>query len=294
MVFLIQTIEGVWAMAKSGGKDKDLARRLENFRELARYVREVALRDSPRDSDAAVVDRITSLIGKSRINTSMFGRYIKGEQSAEVQPKTYLSFAEFLMKAEPRKWGPTLDDALTQVYDWVVYGPEGAPPDAPEYRHRGRPGVAQIQAGNSPQTQRLAQDAPDMSVAEILDGIETLVSALRWRIQDLGEDTDSLPTALAPPLPCNDDNPLSSLLYASLQRPRPTNEADRKEAVAELSKRSGLSHGRCRAILCGDHPSQSEVDALAGVVNMPPEHLSLVIGRFHAASLPVQNGKAVA
>lgn len=280
-------------MAKAGGKDKELIKRLENFRELARYVREVALRGSPRDSDAEAVRRISALIGEGRINTSMFGRYISGVQKAEVQPSTYLSLAEFLLKAEPRQWGPTLDDALTQVYDRIVYGPEGAPPDAPEYRHRGRPGVAQIQAGNSPQTQRLAQDAPDMSVAEILDGIETLVSALRWRIQDLGEDAASLPTVLPPP-PCDDDHPLASLLYGSLQRPRPTTEAHRKEAVAELSERSGLSHSRCRAILCGDQPTQREIDALSGVVNMPPDHLSLVVGRFYAASLPVQNGKAVA
>lgn len=268
---------------------KDLVRRLQNFQLLARYVKDVALKGSPRTSKAAAVDRIGALIGHGRINQSMFGRYLNGVQKGEVQPSTYLSFAEFLNKAEPARWGPTVEDALTLIYDWLMYGPDGAPSNAPPDRHRGRPNVASIQAGHSVRVQGLTQDIPEMTLPEILEAMESLVVALRVRIDDL----DECPV-LAPEPPCNDDNPLASLIYVSLQRSRPTSSGERQEAVEDLAQRSGLAPQRCRDILCGDTPSPDEVDALALVVGMKPEHLSLVIGRFRAASLPAQNGKAVA
>lgn len=258
------------------GKDKDLVRRLENFCLLSRHLREVALRGSSRDSNAAAVARVAALIGEGRINASMFGRYLEGGQKAEVQPSTYLSFAEFFLKAEAQTWGPTLDDALTRVYDWVVYGPDGAPDNAPADRHRGRPSVASIQAGKSPRIAGLSQDIPDMTLPEIVEAMESLIVALRWRLE--GSD-DAAPAMAAEP-PCNDDNPLASLIYVSMRYSRPCTEGERQEIVAELSEQSQIPSGRCRAILCGDSPTQAEIDALAGVVGMKAEHLSMVIGRF--------------
>ena len=269
--------------------DKDLVRRLGNFQLLARYVKDVALKGLPRSSNAAAVDRIGSLIGHGRINQSMFGRYLNGVQKGEVQPSTYLSFAEFLNKVQPARWGPTVDDALTLIYDWLLYGPDGAPSNAPPDRHRGRPTAASIAAGNSVRVQGLTQAIPDMSLAEILEAMESLMVALRVRI----EDADECPVLPTEP-PCNDDNPLSSLIYNSLDRSRPESTAERQEAVEALAQRSGLAPNRCRAVLCGEMPSSSEIDALAPVVGLKPEHLSLVIGRFNAVSLPAQNGKAVA
>jgi hypothetical protein len=243
----------------------------------------------PRDSNAVAVKRIGALIGEGRINESMFGRYLKGDQKGEVQPSTYLSFAEFLNKVQPARWGPTVDDALSLIYDWIIYGPDGAPSNAPADRHRGRPNAASIAAGNSVRVQGLTQAIPDMSLPEILEAMESLMVALRVRIED-ADDCPVLPTEP----PCNDDNPLASLIYNSLDRSRPESTAERQEAVESLAQRSGLAPGRCRAILCGDMPSQPEIDALAPVVGLKPEHLAMVIGRFHAASMPAQNGKAVA
>jgi hypothetical protein len=128
-----------------------------------------------------------------------------------------------------------------------------------------------------------------MSLPEILEAMESLMVALRVRI----EDADDCPVLLTEP-PCNDDNPLASLLYNSMDRSRPESTAERQEAVEALAQRSGLAPNRCRAILCGDVPSPDEIEALAPVVGLKPEHLALVIGRFHAASMPAQNGKAVA
>jgi len=262
-------------------KDQDLVKRLENFKSLAEHLKAVAVQGAARDSNQAAVERISALIGVGRINTSMLGRYLSGKQSAEVKPTTYLAMAEFLLKAEPKAWGLTIEDSLTKVYDWLEYGSEGAPPNAPSDRHRWRPTAEAIGSTQSVSVEELRQKLPDLTIYEKSAILAMVADDLQSRLADASLWSEATPAPQPEPEPpCNDDNPLSSLLYISIDQERPTSEVGRVTAIKTLAERSRLSEERCRAILCGDAPNDAEIDALATVVRMPPNHLAMLIGRF--------------
>jgi hypothetical protein len=241
---------------------------LENFRNLIRHLHEVVL-GTPDETNADAVERdIAFYIGPGKVSATMLGRYLnttgKGEYlKREVRPSTYLAIAQYIQqKTKAPRWGTTDQDALTAVYDWVVYGPNGAPENAPANRHSNRKPAAQILVEASKTIEALAEQVLNMSNSELLQGIALFTDTLIQR----GENKDEPDPAMAPQSPCEDDKPLPTLILIELGRSRPTTEAERGEAVADLAQRTRIEPERCRDILCGQEVSADELALLAPVV----------------------------
>lgn len=251
---------------------------LENFSTLIRHIYRVALGSDEINSDA-VEREIAAVVGRGKISATMLGRYIRGETKSELKPKTHLNFARFLQARDSNpRWGRDDQDALTALYDWLEYGPDGAPPNAPADRHKGRPTAEKIKAANSKILKSLSDAMPDMSTLEMLAAIEEMVEAIRYRLEDGGLESDSAPPAESI---CEDTKPLPTLLLVNMGLPRPVTD----EAVNKLSQLTKLDEGRCKAILCGQMPTDDEVPNLAIAAKMPAPDLAQYIRISNALSL---------
>jgi hypothetical protein len=255
------------------GRYKSAEEVLNNFRSLILHLHQI-VNGGEINNDALERD-IELAIGPGQISATMLGRYLnttgKGEYlKREVRPTTYLSLARYLRIKEGVKWGRSDQDALTAVYDWVAYGPGGAPAGAPADRHKNRPTAEQILAATSKTIEGLKRELPGLTNSELLQIAETCLST----VIDRGDDA---PAPVPEPVPvpiCEDSKPLPLLILIELGRTRPTTESERGEVVNLLASKTRIDPPRCREIICGDTPTADEIKLLAPIVKRSVQSLT--------------------
>lgn len=249
---------------------------LDNFFRLIDHVYDVALGPGTRRNSQAVERELAAVIGPGEITATMLGRYLKKQLTSEAEPKTHLGLAQFLRakSADPR-WGKTDQDALTAVYDWLEYGPTGAPPKAPPDRHANRPTAEKIKSDRSTLVRGIEQAIPQMSPLEIVSAIESLSTALRFHLEG-GVEADEEPEIPAPP--CDENNAVTLVLGLKLGLPSPLTT----EAIALVADKAHLDAGRARAILCGAQPTDDEFDLLAAATGLPVDRFRILVQSYVA------------
>jgi hypothetical protein len=267
---------------------------LKNLELLAEYTLKVAKSVSNIGSMEALGKDFELVLGKGTINPSQLGRYKNKVQSSESLPRTHLSFAKYLhiktsdsLNREFPRWGNDFEEALTLVYDWLAYGPDGPGENPRPDRHRHRPTVEQIEAKQSDKVDSVTAMAPAMNTFELLESMEALLGQLSYRLNSAAD-----PAPVAAPTPetvCEDDKPIPNLIYrAGLLQARPETKAGREAAIHQLADKTGLSLDRARAVLCGQPIESDEIGPLSELVLMSAEAFTDIASTMGAILPPLK------
>lgn len=193
---------------------------------------------------------------------------------------------------EQRKWATTPDECLEQIYNWLDFGQLDTPDDAPPaiLAERKRSVAESLQRLN-PAVAVALTEADEETLAAIERGTMALAleaMEVAWRrVRGHVESTAALPDEPEPePLPCDQECPLVFALHVKrvvTAVPPEDGDADR------IAEATGIDLERVDRLLCGDLPSDGEIELLTDTYGLPADYLPGMLAMISAARLNANN-----